>query len=202
MTEAAHPLRWKAMPFIALAVSLIIMDATVVNVALPVIVRDLSLSASDAEWINSIYSLVFAALLITVGRIGDLHGRKKLLMVGITVFGLASVLASFSGSGSSLIFARFLQGVGGAMVLPATLSTVNALFKGKERGIAFAIWGSTIGGMAAVGPVVGGWLTTVSSWHWAFLINIPIVVIVLLGALLFIPETKDPHVLKGGSNTL
>ena len=131
MTEAAHPLRWKAMPFIALAVSLIIMDATVVNVALPVIVRDLSLSASDAEWINSIYSLVFAALLITVGRIGDLHGRKKLLMVGITVFGLASVLASFSGSGSSLIFARFLQGVGGAMVLPATLSTVNALFKGK-----------------------------------------------------------------------
>ncbi len=197
MTEAAHPLRWKAMPFIALAVSLIIMDATVVNVALPVIVRDLSLSASDAEWINSIYSLVFAALLITVGRIGDLHGRKKLLMVGITVFGLASVLASFSGSGSSLIFARFLQGVGGAMVLPATLSTVNALFKGKERGIAFAIWGSTIGGMAAVGPVVGGWLTTVSSWHWAFLINIPIVVIVLLGALLFIPETKDPHVQKG-----
>ena len=197
MTEAAHPLRWKAMPFIALAVSLIIMDATVVNVALPVIVRDLSLSASDAEWINSIYSLVFAALLITVGRIGDLHGRKKLLMVGITVFGLASVLASFSGSGSSLIFARFLQGVGGAMVLPATLSTVNALFKGKERGIAFAIWGSTIGGMAAVGPVVGGWLTTVSSWHWAFLINIPIVAIVLIGALLFIPETKDPHVQKG-----
>ena len=197
MTEAAHPLRWKAMPFIALAVSLIIMDATVVNVALPVIVRDLSLSASDAEWINSIYSLVFAALLITVGRIGDLHGRKKLLMVGITVFGLASVLASFSGSGSSLIFARFLQGVGGAMVLPATLSTVSALFKGKERGIAFAIWGSTIGGMAAVGPVVGGWLTTVSSWHWAFLINIPIVAIVLFGALLFIPETKDPHVQKG-----
>ena len=197
MTEAAHPLRWKAMPFIALAVALIIMDATVVNVALPVIVRDLSLSASDAEWINSIYSLVFAALLITVGRIGDLHGRKKLLMVGITVFGLASVLASFSGSGSSLIFARFLQGVGGAMVLPATLSTVNALFKGKERGIAFAIWGSTIGGMAAVGPVVGGWLTTVSSWHWAFLINIPIVAIVLIGALLFIPETKDPHVQKG-----
>ena len=197
MNETAHPLRWKAMPFIALAVSLIIMDATVVNVALPVIVRDLSLSASDAEWINSIYSLVFAALLITVGRIGDLHGRKKLLVAGITVFGLASILASFSTSGATLIFARFLQGIGGAMVLPATLSTVNALFKGKERGIAFAIWGSTIGGMAAVGPVVGGWLTTVSSWHWAFLINIPIVIIVLIGAFIFIPETKDPHVEKG-----
>lgn len=197
MIETAHPMRWKAMPFIALAVSLIIMDATVVNVALPVIVRDLNLSASDAEWINSIYSLVFAALLITVGRIGDLHGRKKLLTFGIIAFGLASVLASFSTSGATLIFARFLQGVGGAMVLPATLSTVNALFKGKERGIAFAIWGSTIGGMAAVGPVVGGWLTTVSSWHWAFLINIPIVAIVLLGIFLFIPETKDPDVEKG-----
>lgn len=197
MTETAHPMRWKAMPFIALAVSLIIMDATVVNVALPVIVGDLKLSASDAEWINSIYSLVFAALLITVGRVGDLHGRKKLLVIGITVFGLASLLASFSASGATLIFARFLQGVGGAMVLPATLSTVNTLFKGKERGIAFAIWGSTIGGMAAVGPVVGGWLTTVSSWHWAFLINIPIVLIVIVGASLFIPETKDPHVQKG-----
>ena len=196
MTETAHPQRWKAMPFIALAVSLIIMDATVVNVALPVIIGDLKLSASDAEWINSIYSLVFAALLITLGRVGDLHGRKKLLVVGIIVFGIASVLASFSTSGATLIFARFLQGVGGAMVLPATLSTVNALFKGKERGIAFAIWGSTIGGMAAVGPVVGGWLTTVSSWHWAFLINIPIVIIVLIGASLFIPETKDPHVEK------
>ena len=194
---ALHPKRWKAMPFIALAVSLIIMDATVVNVALPVIVRDLSLSASDAEWINSIYSLVFAALLITVGRIGDLYGRRKLLLAGIVVFGLASVIASFSTSGATLISARLLQGVGGAMVLPATLSTVNALFKGKERGIAFAIWGATIGGMAAVGPVVGGWLTTVSSWHWAFLINIPIVLIVIIGISLFIPETKDPHTQKG-----
>jgi len=193
----AHPQRWKAMPFIALAVSLIIMDATVVNVALPVIVGDLSLSASDAEWINSIYSLVFAALLITLGRVGDLYGRRKLLLFGIVTFGIASVIASMSTSGTTLISARLLQGIGGAMVLPATLSTVNALFKGKERGIAFAIWGSTIGGMAAVGPVVGGWLTTVSSWHWAFLINIPIVAIVFIGAMIFVPETKDVHVQKG-----
>lgn len=193
----AHPQRWKAMPFIALAVSLIIMDATVVNVALPVIVGDLSLSASDAEWINSIYSLVFAALLITLGRVGDLYGRRKLLIFGIITFGIASVIASISTSSATLIGARLLQGVGGAMVLPATLSTVNSLFKGKERGIAFAIWGSTIGGMAAVGPVVGGWLTTVSSWHWAFLINIPIVVIVFVGTLMYVPETKDASVEKG-----
>ena len=196
-TKDGHPLRWKAMPFIALAVSLIIMDATVVNVAIPSMIRDLKLSASDAEWINSIYSLVFAALLITVGRLGDLTGRRRLLLIGVIVFGGARIVASMATSGSLLIGARFLQGLGGAMVLPSTLSTVNALFFGKERGIAFAIWGSTIGGMAAVGPVVGGYLTTVSTWRWAFLINIPITLIVIFGIIKFVPETRDPHAKKG-----
>jgi EmrB/QacA subfamily drug resistance transporter len=185
------------MPIIALAVSIIIMDATVVNVVLPVLIRDIHLTASDAEWINSVYALVFASLLITLGRIGDIFGRRRLLIVGILIFGLASVLAAISYSGNTLIAARLLQGVGGAMILPATLSTVNALFTGRERGIAFAIWGSTIGGMAAVGPVVGGYLTTYYSWRWAFLINIPIVLIVLVGALLWVPETRDEHVERG-----
>ncbi len=191
---ALNPKRWKAMPIIALAVSIIIMDATVVNVVLPVLIRDIHLTASDAEWINSVYALVFASLLITLGRIGDIFGRRRLLIIGILIFGVASVLAAISYSGNTLIAARLLQGVGGAMILPATLSTVNALFTGRERGIAFAIWGSTIGGMAAVGPVVGGWLTTSYTWRWAFLINIPIVLIVLAGALLWVPETKDEHV--------
>ena len=182
------------MPIIALAVSIIIMDATVVNVVLPVLIRDISLTASDAEWVNSVYALVFASLLITLGRIGDIFGRRRLLIIGILIFGVASVLAASSYSGTTLIAARLLQGVGGAMILPATLSTVNALFTGRERAIAFAIWGSTIGGMAAVGPVVGGWLTTDFSWRWAFLINIPIVLIVLIGALVWVPETKDPYV--------
>jgi EmrB/QacA subfamily drug resistance transporter len=185
------------MPFIALAVSIIIMDATVVNVVLPVLIRDISLTASDAEWVNSVYALVFAALLITVGRIGDIFGRRRLLIVGIVIFGIASVLAALSDSGSTLIAARLLQGVGGAMILPATLSTINALFTGRERGIAFAIWGSTIGGMAAVGPLVGGWLTTDYSWRWAFLINVPIVLVVLVGALVWVPETRDEHAERG-----
>jgi EmrB/QacA subfamily drug resistance transporter len=189
-----NPKRWKAMPIIALAVSIIIMDATIVNVVLPVLIRDINLTASDAEWINSVYALVFASLLITVGRIGDIFGRRRLLIIGILVFGIASVLAAISYSGTTLIAARLFQGVGGAMILPATLSTVNALFTGRERGIAFAIWGSTIGGMAAVGPVVGGWLTTDFTWRWAFLINVPIVLIVLVGTLLWVPETKDEHV--------
>ncbi len=185
------------MPIIALAVSIIIMDATIVNVVLPVLIRDISLTVSQAEWVNSIYALVFAALLITVGRIGDVVGRRRLLIIGILIFGTASVLAAASGNGTMLIAARLAQGVGGAMILPATLSTVNALFTGRERGIAFAIWGSTIGGMAAVGPLLGGWLATDFSWRWAFLINVPVAIIVLVGTLLWVPETRDPHAQRG-----
>ena len=193
----AHPKRWKAMPIIALAVSVIIMDATVANVVLPVLIRDISLTATDAEWVNSVYALVFASLLITVGRIGDVFGRRRLLLIGIVTFGVASLLAAMASSGTTLIAARLLQGVGGAMILPATLSTINALFTGRERGIAFAIWGSTIGGMAAAGPLVGGWLTTDFSWRWAFLINIPIVLIVLVGTIRWVPETTDADAERG-----
>ncbi|QEE62661.1 MFS transporter [Salinibacterium sp. dk2585] len=173
------------------------MDATVVNVAVPTIIEDLGLVASEAEWMNSVYSLVFAALLITAGRIGDLFGRKRLFLIGVVVFGLASVLAAVSGSAAVLIAARLLQGLGGALIMPTALSSINTLFVGRERGIAFAVWGGTIGGMAAVGPLVGGWLTTEFSWHWAFLINVPIVVIVLVGASLFLRETRDPHATRG-----
>ena len=185
------------MPIVALAVSIVIMDATVVNVVLPVLIRDLSLTSADAEWVNSIYALVFAALLITTGRLGDRYGRRRLLIVGIALFGAGSILAALATGAPALLAARLVQGVGGAAILPATLSTVNALFTGRERGIAFAIWGSTIGGMAAVGPVVGGWLTTAYSWQWAFLINIPVVIVVLIGALVWVPETKDEHATRG-----
>jgi EmrB/QacA subfamily drug resistance transporter len=115
----------------------------------------------------------------------------------MVLFGAGSILAALATGAPTLLVARLVQGVGGAAILPATLSTVNALFTGRERGIAFAIWGSTIGGMAAVGPVVGGWLTTAYSWQWAFLINVPVVVIVLIGALVWMPETKDEQATPG-----
>ena len=189
--------RWWALATVALGVSIIIMDATVVNVALPVIIEDLGLTSTQAEWMNAIYSLVFAALLLTVGKIGDLHGRRKVFLVGIVLFTLASVAAGFAANGQALIGARFVQGVGAAMILPATLSTVNALFTGKQRAIAFAVWGSTIGGMAALGPLVGGWLTTYYTWRWAFWINIPIGLLVLAGILWSVPETRDEKARPG-----
>ena len=189
--------RWFALAAVALGVSIIIMDATVVNVALPVIIEDLHLDATQAEWMNAVYSLMFAAFLLTLGKLGDLHGRRRLFLIGIIIFVLASVAAGFSQTGNELIAARLVQGIGAAMILPATLSTVNAIFTGRERAIAFAVWGSTIGGMAAVGPLVGGWLTTYVSWQWAFWINVPVGLIVIAGILLYVPETRDDTTQRG-----
>jgi EmrB/QacA subfamily drug resistance transporter len=183
--------RWVALVFLALGVAMIILDATVVNVAIPTMIRDLDLTTNDAEWINAAYSLTFASLLILAGRVADRSGRRLLFLIGILGFVLASVLVSLSSNAIEVIGARALQGVAAALILPASLSVINAVFVGKSRAVAFAVWGATIGGMAALGPLVGGWLTTYASWHWAFLINVPIGVIVIIGVLAVVPETKD-----------
>ena len=183
--------RWFALLFLAVGVAMIILDATVVNVAIPTMVKDLGLTTTDAEWVTAAYSLTFASLLILAGRMADRFGRRLLFVIGVIVFVTASVLVAASDTSTTLIAARALQGIGGAMILPASLSVLNSVFVGKDRAIAFAVWGGTIGGMAALGPLVGGWLTTYASWHWAFLINVPIGIAVLIGVLLTVPETKD-----------
>ncbi|HEX6917407.1 MAG TPA: MFS transporter [Phycicoccus sp.] len=189
---------WAALLTIGFGVSLVIMDATIVNVALPVVIEDLGLSATQAQWMNAVYSLVFAALLITLGRLGDLRGRRRLFLVGMLVFTAASVIAGLSVNGPMLIVARLVQGVGAAMILPATLSSLNAIFTGRSRTIAFAVYGSAIGGMAAVGPLVGGWLATEVSWRWAFWLNIPVGLLVILGVVRALPETRDESATPSG----
>lgn len=189
--------RWIALIFLALGVAMIILDATVINVAIPSMVQDLGLSTNDAEWVNAAYSLTFASLLILAGRLADRFGRRLLFIIGVVVFVGSSVLVAISDSTSSLIAARALQGVGGAMILPASLSIINAVFTGKSRAVAFAVWGGTIGGAAALGPLIGGYLTTYFSWHWAFLINVPIGIIVLIGVIAVVPETRDVLGRKG-----
>ena len=183
--------RWAALLTLGFGVSIVIMDATIVNVALPVVLDDLHLTASDAQWLNASYSLVFGALLMTVGRIGDLHGRRRVFGLGLVIFMAASLVAGFSQNGAMLIGARFVQGLGAAMIVPSTLSTLNAMFHGRARAIAFAVWGSAIGGMAAIGPLVGGWLATDVSWRWAFWLNLPVGAIVLIGIVRALPETRD-----------
>ncbi len=189
--------KWSMMPFIALGVAMIIVDATIVNVALPTMISTLHLNSSDAEWLNSIYSLVFASLLITLGRLGDRVGRRKLFAIGVVIFVVASLFTALSSAASTIIFGRFLQGIGGAMVLPNTLSLVNANFYGKDRQIAFAIWGSTIGGVAALGPLLGGWLTQSFSWRYAFLVNVPVGIVILVGTIFVVRESKDDKIAKG-----
>lgn len=185
--------RWFALGAIALGVALVIMDATIANVALPVVIRDLQLSSAHAQWINAIYSLIFAAFIITAGRAGDVFGRRTVAGVGLSVFLLASLGAGSAIGPISLIIARLIQGLGAACVLPATLSTINAMFRGRDRAIAFAVYGSMIGGMAAVGPLVGGFLAYAISWRWAFWLNIPFGLIALIGLFRFTPNTRDPE---------
>ncbi|MEI2715708.1 MAG: MFS transporter [Candidatus Nanopelagicales bacterium] len=183
--------KWVALVFLSLGVAMIILDATVVNVAIPTMVKDLGLSTTDAEWVNAIYALTFASLLLLSGRLADIVGRRLMFVSGVVVFAVSSGLVAMSDGAVELIGARALQGIGAAMILPASLSVLNAVYRGRDRAVAFAVWGATIGGMAALGPLVGGWLTTYASWHWAFLINIPIAVIVVIGVLALVPETRD-----------
>ena len=181
--------RWIGLLFISIAVSLIIVDSTIVNVAIPSIVDELGIDSTQVQWVQTSYTLVFAALLIPFGTLADRIGRRRMLVLGVAVFTVASVLAGISPDGPLLIAARVIQGVGGAMVLPATMSLINAGFRGKERAIAFAIWGSTIGGMAAVGPLLGGWLTTDFSWRWAFGVNVPFGILVIVGVFFTVQES-------------
>ncbi len=183
--------RWAGLVFISIAVALIIVDSTIVNVAIPSIVRDLDITSTQVQWVQESYTLVFAALLLVFGTLADRYGRRRLLLTGVGVFAAASVFAALSPSGDLLIASRIIQGIGGAMVLPTTLSLINATFRGKERGIAFAVWGSTIGGMVAVGPLLGGWLTTYYSWRWAFGINVPLAAVIVIGVLLCVVESRD-----------
>ena len=193
MTEvvATKSRRWIGLVFISIAVALIIVDSTIVNVAIPSIVDDLGISSTEVQWVQESYTLVFASLLLVFGTLADRFGRRRVLLIGVVIFALASILAALAPTGELLIASRLVQGVGGAMILPSSLSIINATFRGKERAIAFAVWGSTIGGMAAVGPLLGGWLTTDFSWRWAFGINIPLGIIIIIGALLTVVESKE-----------
>lgn len=193
--------RWLGLIALALGVALIVVDVTIVSVIIPPVIDDLGINSSQAQWIQESYAIVLAALLLVVGRIADLRGARFIFILGVVVFGVTSLFAGVAPNGGILIAARFLQGVGAAMILPTSLSLLNHMFTGKARGQAFAVWGGTIGAATTLGPVVGGWLAEHASWRWAFGINIPLTILILVLAVVFIdrsPSTSGRLDVTGG----
>lgn len=186
-------LRWWALTVLALVQFMLVLDATVVNVALPSIERDLGMGAAGLAWVVNGYVLTFGGLLLLGGKVSDLFERRRVFVAGLGVFALASAAAGFSIGPAMLIASRFLQGAGAALVAPAALSLVTLLFtEEKERAKAFAIWGGLAGVGATAGVLLGGILSDLASWRWIFLINLPVAAIALLLVPRLVAESRSP----------
>jgi EmrB/QacA subfamily drug resistance transporter len=192
-THRSNTHRWIVLGTMCLSLLLIVMDNTIVNVALPTLQRDLDASTTQLQWVVDAYILVFAGLLLTMGSLGDRFGRRGALAFGLSIMGTASILSSFANTADQLITTRALMGVGGALIMPATLSIITNVFTDrKERAQAIAIWAATAGAAVAIGPVTGGWLLEHFWWGSVFLVNVPVVVVALILGQLFVPTSRDP----------
>src|SRR4051794_9593515 len=189
---------WLVLVLICLAQFMVILDATIVNVALPSIQKDLGLSEANLQWIISSYTLFFGGFLLLGGRAGDLLGRKRVFLVGLVIFTVASLLNGLATSSGMLIAFRAVQGLGAALVSPAALSIISTTFaEGKERAKALGVWAAIAIGGSAVGLVLGGALTQAFSWPWIFFVNVPVGIAAFFLALRFVPESKDEHAHQG-----
>ncbi|MGH4029733.1 MFS transporter [Actinomycetota bacterium Odt1-20B] len=189
---AADPKRWKALVFIALAQLMVVLDATIVNIALPSAQTDLGISDGNRQWVITAYALAFGGLLLFGGRIADLWGRKRAFVVGLIGFAGASVLGGAAQNEAMMLGARALQGVFGALLAPAALSLLAVMFTdAKERAKAFGIYGAIAGGGGAVGFILGGTLTEYLDWRWTFFVNVPFAIVAALGAYFVIREPAE-----------
>jgi EmrB/QacA subfamily drug resistance transporter len=188
-----HRRRWAILAILSLSVFLVVVDNTIVNVALPTLSRELGATTSELQWIVDAYSLVFAGLLLVGGSLGDRLGRKGALQIGLVAFGLTSVLAALSDSPAQLIAARGAMGVGAALVFPATLAILTNVFTDPgERAKAIGMWAGVSGLAVALGPVTGGWLLQHFWWGSVFFVNLPIVIAALVAGQLLLPTSRDP----------
>ncbi|MEU2681104.1 MFS transporter [Streptomyces sp. NPDC007107] len=188
-----HPGRWIALTVLVLAVLLVAVDATVLGLATPFLSEDLEPTGTQLLWIGDVYSFVIAGLLVSMGSLGDRIGRKKLLLTGATAFGAVSVLNAYASSPEMMILARALLGVAGATLMPSTLALIRNLFHDpRERSLAVGIWGAMASAGAAVGPVVGGLLLEHFWWGSVFLINLPVMAVLVAVGIKMIPESKNP----------
>ena len=197
-----HPRRWAILGVLVVSLLIVVLDNTVLNIALPTIQKDLGATAGELVWAIDSYILAFAALLFTWGALGDRYGRKRILVIGLIIFGLASAASAFATTPGMLIGFRAVMGIGGAAVMPTTLAIITVVFPPHERGKAIGAWAGAVGAAVALGPVLGGlllqhpewssWITG-NDWGAVFLINVPIVLIGLIGVWRVVPETRDPH---------
>ena len=186
-----HPHRWAVLAVLSVSLLVVSLDTTILNVALPTIVRDLKASSAQLQWIVDAYSVVFAGLLLLVGTLGDRVGRKWVFMAGLAVFAAGSAASAWSSSPGMLTAFRASMGVGGAAVMPSTLSILTNVFDDDERATAIGIWSGTTGLGVAVGPVIGGWLLAHYWWGSVFLINVPIAAAGLLASAWLVPNSKN-----------
>jgi EmrB/QacA subfamily drug resistance transporter len=197
-TEAQGPPRppamrhspWLVLFTLCLGFFMILLDTTIVNIAIPNMIDKLHASLDEILWILNAYVLVFAVLLITSGRLGDLYGPKRLFVLGLVVFTLASVACGLAQSPTQLIVFRIVQGIGGALLTPQTLSTLTVIFPAERRGAAFGIWGAVAGVATIAGPTLGGWLVTNWDWRWIFLVNLPVGIVTLVLAVIVMPDIQ------------
>jgi len=189
-TAAARP--WVLAATI-LASSMVFIDGTVVNVALPALQQEFKASASNVQWVVESYALFLAALLLVGGTAGDRYGRRRVFGLGVMVFAAASVCCGLSGSVGQLVVARAVQGIGGALLVPGSLALISASFPENQRSKAIGTWSGYTAITAAIGPVLGGFLIEHFSWRWAFLINIPLVLLILPLTWRYVPESSDPN---------
>ncbi len=192
--HASHPNRWRILGVLVLALLVTSIDHTIINVAMPRLVGDLGASSAQLQWIVASYTIVFAGLLLTAGSLGDRFGRRHALLAGLAAFLAGSVVAATAGSSTALIVGRCVMGLGGALIMPTTLSIlVNVFGDPRERAKAIAAWTAASGVGIAIGPIVGGALMRSFSWSSVFWINVPLLVAAFVGAVHLVPDSRDPH---------
>src|SRR4029453_1978118 len=186
--------RWQILAVLCVSLFVIVMDNTIVNVALPTLARELDAGTSSLQWIVDAYTLVFAGLLLAAGGLGDRFGRKGALLAGLALFGAFSAAGAFASSTGQLISARAVMGVGAALIFPTTLAiVVNVFTEPRERAAAIGIWTAIAGVGVALGPISGGWLLEHFSWGSVFLVNVPVTVAGIVGTLLLVPRSREPR---------
>jgi EmrB/QacA subfamily drug resistance transporter len=193
--NTGHPRRWTILGVLVVTLLVVVLDNTVLNVAMRTIadpVHGLGASQAELEWSINAYTLVFAGLLFTAGVLGDRIGRRRMLLIGLVLFGLASLASAYAQTPTQLIWARGLMGIGGAAIMPSTLSIISNVFDPRERGKAIGVWAGAVGLGVAIGPIVGGVLLEHFWWGSVFLINVPVIVIGLIAIVALVPESRDP----------